>query len=169
MCFYEQSLWTCGYWRWGRFREHCPKEHRLGETCGMKLIFETHRLLTACKICENIGLKQRRIKQLLRKMPRLQQLRLVATQERNEEIIAETVTEIRHLRQEHHKGTSGGAGPRRQPPRHDHPSFLAWRPAAQSSRLERRRTHGTLDLLHDDSVQAWNRAATGPSSYGRCT
>ncbi|KAH8649396.1 hypothetical protein BGZ61DRAFT_303222, partial [Ilyonectria robusta] len=92
---------TCGYWRWGRFWEHYPKEHHLGEICSIKLIFKMHRLLTACKICENISLKQRRIKQLLRKMPRLQQLHLVATQERNEEIIAETVTEIRHLRQEH--------------------------------------------------------------------
>ncbi|KAJ4020851.1 hypothetical protein NW766_002346 [Fusarium irregulare] len=41
MCYFEQTRWTCGFWRWGHFRQQCNKEYRMGETCGLKLVYET--------------------------------------------------------------------------------------------------------------------------------
>ncbi|KAH7228903.1 hypothetical protein BKA60DRAFT_549935 [Fusarium oxysporum] len=101
MCFYDQSLWACGYWRWDGFRQRCPKVHRIGETCGLKFIFETSRISTPCKICSNISIKQRRIDRLLGKMPRLRQFHLIATRERYEKEVADIRDDIRRLTQRH--------------------------------------------------------------------
>ena len=60
MCFYDQHIFTCGDYKWGHFREHCTREYRRGETCGMKLIQATYGVGTKCKICEKIDTKLRR-------------------------------------------------------------------------------------------------------------
>lgn len=60
MCFFDQHRFQCGDWKWGHFRQHCAKEFRIGETCGMKLIFQTLPVGQKCKLCEKIDTKQRR-------------------------------------------------------------------------------------------------------------
>lgn len=60
MCFYDQHRFACGDWKWGHFRQHCAKEYRIGETCGMKLIMQTIPTSTKCKLCEKIETKMRR-------------------------------------------------------------------------------------------------------------
>ncbi len=61
MCFYDQSIFTCGDFKWGNVREHCDKEYRTGETCGMKLVMQTFAVSGKCRVCLKIETKQRRI------------------------------------------------------------------------------------------------------------
>jgi len=63
MCFYDQQIFTCGDHKWGRFRAHCNKEYRTGETCGMKLIFESSRVGTKCQMCKKHEVIWRKIAQ----------------------------------------------------------------------------------------------------------
>ena len=60
MCFYDQHRYACGDWKWGYFRQHCNREWRTGETCGMKLIMQTVPVSGKCKLCEKIDTRQRR-------------------------------------------------------------------------------------------------------------
>ncbi|THW22756.1 hypothetical protein D6C98_03198 [Aureobasidium pullulans] len=60
MCFFDQVMWTCGDWKWDRFRQHCNREYRTGETCGMKLVYAVARSNDKCKICQKIDTKLRR-------------------------------------------------------------------------------------------------------------
>ncbi len=60
MCYFEQTRWNCGYWKWGNFRQQCTKEYRTGETCGLKLVYDTTYNPGACKLCEQIEKKERR-------------------------------------------------------------------------------------------------------------
>ncbi|TPX13655.1 uncharacterized protein E0L32_005858 [Thyridium curvatum] len=60
MCYYEQTRWRCGYWRWGNFRQQCTKEYRTGETCGLKLVYDTMYNNSKCKLCEQMEKKERR-------------------------------------------------------------------------------------------------------------
>ncbi|KAI3326578.1 hypothetical protein HD806DRAFT_487635 [Xylariaceae sp. AK1471] len=62
MCFFEQKRWKCGVWRWGNFRQQCPKAYRMGETCGLKLIFNTIQVSDNCKLCKDIEKKWRKVK-----------------------------------------------------------------------------------------------------------
>lgn len=64
MCYFEMTRWNCGYWRWGSFRQQCNKEYRTGETCGMKLVFDTIYDDGVCKVCLDIEKKQRRLAKL---------------------------------------------------------------------------------------------------------
>lgn len=64
MCYFEMTRWNCGYWRWGSFRQQCNKEYRTGETCGMKLVFDTLYDEGNCKVCTDIEKKQRRLSKL---------------------------------------------------------------------------------------------------------
>jgi hypothetical protein len=70
MCYFEQTRWTCGYWRWGHFRQQCNKEYRMGETCGLKLVYETKPEPDACKLCHDIQKKQRRWDKMSRDIQR---------------------------------------------------------------------------------------------------
>jgi len=56
--FFDQALWSCGFWLWTILRQRCTEEHRIGETCGLKLIFETDYRHDYCKICELVVRKQ---------------------------------------------------------------------------------------------------------------
>ncbi|KAI0378955.1 hypothetical protein F5Y04DRAFT_137603 [Hypomontagnella monticulosa] len=60
MCYFEQTRWMCGYWRWGHFRQQCTKEYRTGETCGLKLVYITNQEPDNCKLCKDIEKKQRK-------------------------------------------------------------------------------------------------------------
>ncbi|CAI6331936.1 unnamed protein product [Periconia digitata] len=60
MCFFDQHRFACGDWKWGHFRQHCAKEYRIGETCGMKLIMQTIAVGQKCRLCEKIETKMRR-------------------------------------------------------------------------------------------------------------
>ncbi|KAF8471307.1 hypothetical protein BDZ91DRAFT_718277 [Kalaharituber pfeilii] len=61
MCFYDQQIFACGDYKWGRFRAHCAKEYRTGETCGMKLIYETSRVTGKCQMCKKYEVILRKI------------------------------------------------------------------------------------------------------------
>ena len=63
MCYFDQTRWSCGYWRWGHFRQQCNKEYRMGETCGLKLVYETRVESDVCKLCHDTEKKQRRYRQ----------------------------------------------------------------------------------------------------------
>lgn len=60
MCYYDNYQYACRDWKWGNFRQHCQKEYRTGETCGMKMIFQTLPLHEKCPWCEKIEKKIRR-------------------------------------------------------------------------------------------------------------
>lgn len=60
MCFFDQHRFACGDWKWGHFRQHCNREYRTGETCGMKLIMQTVPTVAKCKLCDKLDTKQRR-------------------------------------------------------------------------------------------------------------
>ncbi len=64
MCYFEQTRWSCGYWKWGNFRQQCTKEYRTGETCGLKLVYDTLYNDTTCKLCEQVEKKERRIEKM---------------------------------------------------------------------------------------------------------
>ena len=61
MCYYDNYKFSCQDWKWGNFRQHCYKEYRTGETCGMKMIYQTVQLVEKCPYCEKIEKKLRRI------------------------------------------------------------------------------------------------------------
>jgi hypothetical protein len=65
MCFFDQQIYQCGDFKWGPFRQHCAKEYRIGETCGMKLVMQNIHVQTKCRMCEKIERKwQRRAAEL---------------------------------------------------------------------------------------------------------
>lgn len=64
MCYFEQTRWCCGFWKWGNFRQQCNKEYRTGETCGLKLVYDTTYQPAQCKICDQITKKDRRIRKM---------------------------------------------------------------------------------------------------------
>lgn len=67
MCYYEQTRFNCGDWKWGNMKERCVRQHRIGETCGYKLAAQEHIKHEAqeCRICRDIGIKtRRRLKEL---------------------------------------------------------------------------------------------------------
>jgi hypothetical protein len=63
MCFFTIIDYTCGDWKWGNMRQQCPRQHRIGLTCGAKLPHPESSKLedSACTICQHIATKHRRI------------------------------------------------------------------------------------------------------------
>lgn len=64
MCYFEQTRWQCGFWKWGNFRQQCNKEYRTGETCGLKLVYDTDYKPESCKLCESKAKKLRRLNKM---------------------------------------------------------------------------------------------------------
>lgn len=60
MCYYDQVIYTCNCWKWDNFRQHCDREYRMGETCGLKLVNGNSYETDPCKICNKIATKYRR-------------------------------------------------------------------------------------------------------------
>jgi len=60
MCYYDCIVFQCTDWKWGNFRAHCNKEYRIGETCGMKLVYQSLGQAQKCRLCEKLETKYRR-------------------------------------------------------------------------------------------------------------
>ncbi|KAL2150588.1 hypothetical protein VTH82DRAFT_7151 [Thermothelomyces myriococcoides] len=102
MCYFDHQLWLCGWWKWGPFREQCPKEYRTGETCGLKLIYHTHMESKVCKLCEQIGKKQRRVAKMAEDIERWRsEGNRRATIEKTEREMMELNLQIHQLQTEH--------------------------------------------------------------------
>lgn len=91
MCFYDQNIFACGDYKWGNFRQHCNKEYRTGETCGMKLVMQTYPVREKCRICLKIETKQRRIEAELDRIRRWKRegSKFKASIEKSEQIVRE--------------------------------------------------------------------------------
>ena len=91
MCFYDQNIFACGDYKWGNFRQHCNKEYRSGETCGMKLVMQTYPIREKCRICLKIETKQRRIEGELDRIRRWRRegSKFKASIEKSEQIVRE--------------------------------------------------------------------------------
>ncbi|OQU97719.1 hypothetical protein CLAIMM_03609 [Cladophialophora immunda] len=53
----------CGDWRWGNMKQRCPRQPRIGETCGARLV-DTDNLSRTnedCKHCQEKAVKERRL------------------------------------------------------------------------------------------------------------
>ncbi|KAI3572746.1 hypothetical protein IWW34DRAFT_215572 [Fusarium oxysporum f. sp. albedinis] len=109
MCYFDQVVWACGNWRWGKFREQCNKEHRIGETCGLKLVYERQDEAKNCKVCDQVTKKENRIRRTTERMARLREWKHLASLERCEEEVASLKGEILRLREQHSTNMSGGA------------------------------------------------------------
>jgi hypothetical protein len=72
MCYYATTDYTCSDWKWGNMKERCPRQYRMGESCGAKLVH--HESVTksdhACKICQEIQVKERRLRKNQEKIAR---------------------------------------------------------------------------------------------------
>ncbi|EXK80461.1 hypothetical protein FOQG_15004 [Fusarium oxysporum f. sp. raphani 54005] len=102
MCYFDQTRWACGYWRWGHFRQQCNKEYRMGETCGLKLVYETRTERDVCKLCHDTEKKQRRYDKMYRDVQRWQRERnRNATIERTCAEMQEVLGQIYRMREEH--------------------------------------------------------------------
>lgn len=60
MCWYECFKYSCQDFKVGNFKEHCDKEYRMGETCGLVMYYNTIQLPEICTLCERIERKLRR-------------------------------------------------------------------------------------------------------------
>ena len=65
---------ACGDHKWGHFRQHCGREYRTGETCGMKLIMETFKKPEKCKTCRKIDVKRARVDKELQRIEQWMQM-----------------------------------------------------------------------------------------------
>lgn len=102
MCYFEQTRWTCGFWRWGHFRQQCNKEYRMGETCGLKLVYETKDEREVCKLCHDTEKKQRRYDKMYRDVQRWQREgNRNATIERTCGEMQEVLGQIYRMQEEH--------------------------------------------------------------------
>ncbi|KAF4426661.1 hypothetical protein FACUT_9744 [Fusarium acutatum] len=102
MCYFDQTRWACGYWRWGHFRQQCNKEYRMGETCGLKLVYETRTESDVCKLCHDTEKKQRRYDKMYRDVQRWQREgNRNATIERTCAEMQEVLGQIYRMREEH--------------------------------------------------------------------
>src|SRR5689334_9579724 len=105
MCYFEQTRFACGSWKWGEFRVQCTKEYRTGETCGLKLVFSTNHVSTDCMACISIAKKQRRIKKMTADMERWQREgNRPATLEMTKSEVAELQISISLLWERHLEG-----------------------------------------------------------------
>ncbi|KAL7931518.1 hypothetical protein V8C35DRAFT_309724, partial [Trichoderma chlorosporum] len=102
MCYFEQTRWSCGYWRWGHFRQQCNKEYRMGETCGLKLIYETKPENDVCKLCHDTEKKRRRLAKMIQDVERWRmEGNRNATIERTEEEMAAVSGQIKAMDDDH--------------------------------------------------------------------
>ncbi|KAL7920286.1 hypothetical protein ACQKWADRAFT_299027 [Trichoderma austrokoningii] len=132
MCYFEQTRWSCGYWRWGHFRQQCNKEYRMGETCGLKLVYETKAELDVCKLCHDTEKKQRRYDKMYRDVERWKKEgNRTATIERTCGEMSEVVGQIQRMREEHGHRLQSLGQVREKPP-----SPLSRRNSTRHRRLE---------------------------------
>lgn len=70
MCFFEETVWACGCWRWGNLGQQCLAERRIGQTCGLKLIWSRKTREQDCQLCLLIARKERRVERMIRDIAR---------------------------------------------------------------------------------------------------
>ncbi|KAG8664933.1 uncharacterized protein FPOAC1_012910 [Fusarium poae] len=109
MCYFDQVVWACGNWRWSKFREQCNKEYRIGETCGLKLVYGRQDEAKDCKICDQVTKKENWIRRTTERMARLREWKHLASLERCEEEVTSLKGEILRLHEQHSANMSGGA------------------------------------------------------------
>lgn len=101
MCFYDQYIYSsCGDWKWANFRAHCPREHRTGETCGMKLVHSTSYTPGKCRFCDKIDIKLRKRAFEVERVDRWrkdQRNCRTASMQKSEEVIRELEAQIDEL------------------------------------------------------------------------
>jgi hypothetical protein len=108
MCFFDQTAWPCGSWRWGRFREQCYKEKRTGEVCGLRLIHSTHWETDICSLCQSISAKERRIAKMKADLARwYRQDNRQATIAKTESEIAELYRSVHEMTEQHSNNAFG--------------------------------------------------------------
>lgn len=84
------------------FRQQCTKEYRTGETCGLKLVFNTNLEPDKCKLCKDIEKKQRRYTKLQNDIIRWQREgNRNATIEKAQRDMREVEEAIRNMGQQH--------------------------------------------------------------------
>ncbi|KAI0907393.1 hypothetical protein F4824DRAFT_233968 [Ustulina deusta] len=102
MCFFDQTRWACGFWRWGHFREQCNKEYRTGETCGLKFVYNTTSEPEVCKLCKDIEKKQRKYNKLSSDISRWsRETNRSASIEKAQRDIVEVCQAIRNMTEQH--------------------------------------------------------------------
>lgn len=102
MCYFDQTRWTCGYWKWGNFRQQCNKEYRTGETCGLKLVYHTTYKSEICKLCDQRTKKERRVDKMTQDIRRWRREgNRRATIEKTERDIREVNGQILELVRQH--------------------------------------------------------------------
>ncbi|KAH7112680.1 hypothetical protein EDB81DRAFT_827161 [Dactylonectria macrodidyma] len=109
MCYFDQVVWACGNWKWGKFLQQCNKEYRIGETCGLKLVYERQDEAKKCKVCDQMTKKENRIKRTTERMARLREWKHLASLERCEDEVASLKDAILRLREQHSTDMYGGA------------------------------------------------------------
>ena len=64
MCYYARTDFICGDWKWGNMKLRCPRQQRIGETCGAKLVDldSVERVDVECRKCYEIQVKHRRLR-----------------------------------------------------------------------------------------------------------
>lgn len=99
MCYYDVLVFTCGDYRWDKFRGRCPREHRMGETCGTKMLYSQIASASKCKFCQKIDVKLRKRQFELNRYNRWVQegSKLRASMELSLQTIAELDAEIQRL------------------------------------------------------------------------
>lgn len=102
MCYFDQIQWSCGFWRWGPFRERCTKEYRTGETCGLRFLYETQYESEICKLCRDIEKKHEKYNRFEADILRWQREgNRHATIEKLQRDMAETANTIYSMQQQH--------------------------------------------------------------------
>ena len=119
MCFFERIQYRCGSWKWGRFRQQCNKEYRIGETCGLKLVYRTQDISKNCIACIQVIKKQARAKKMIKDLERWERDgNRPATVERAKRELDGLQCSILDLQNQHLKGEEfGGSQQRRKPAR----------------------------------------------------
>jgi len=101
MCFYNQERYLCTDWKWTDFKGHCNKEYRIGETCGMKLVYQTIDVAKKCSRCTAVDTKLRKREKLVDQITRWQREgRCPASVEKAMEDIAVLDEQIKALYEE---------------------------------------------------------------------
>lgn len=72
MCYFARKDFACGDWKWGNMMERCPRQHRIGETCGAKLVHTDHiePRPEFCKTCQEMEVKKRRLQKVCENISR---------------------------------------------------------------------------------------------------
>ncbi len=102
MCFFDQKVWSCGFWRWGTFRQQCTKARGIGNTCGLRLVYEVTYETNLCTLCTVIARKRRRLAKMVADTLRWQQEeRCPATVERTKQMMTGLEGDISTLLRRH--------------------------------------------------------------------